>query len=240
MPALGLAFFCSQNTNDFYPCSNASTMITVVIASYQYGHLAAHCIESLLSQTVAPSRIIFADDGAHDCAHLPNFYPGVEYIFRPQNLGTVDNFHDLLSRIDTEYALFVGADNWLRSDAIELLSQASSDIVTYDIVVTGELKEEIHDRVPGETIPYQGDLYWDREGKHHGSMMYRTELAQKIGYKRRYADGVHAQEDWNLWEKMLEQGASVSSLKEGLLYYRRHRENFLKYDHLIEEVEEAS
>jgi glycosyltransferase involved in cell wall biosynthesis len=215
-------------------------MITVVIASYQYGHLAAHCIESLLSQTVAPSRIIFSDDGAHDCAHLPNFYPGVEYIFRPQNLGTVDNFHDLLSRIDTEYALFVGADNWLRSDAIELLSQASSDIVTYDIVVTGELKEEIHDRVPGETIPYQGDLYWDREGKHHGSMMYRTELAQKIGYKRRYADGVHAQEDWNLWEKMLEQGASVSSLKEGLLYYRRHRENFLKYDHLIEEVEEAS
>lgn len=195
MPALGLAFFCSENANDFYPCSNASTMITVVIASYQYGHLAAHCIESLLSQTVAPSRIIFADDGA---------------------------------------------DNWLRSDAIELLSQASSDIVTYDIVVTGELKEEIHDRVPGETIPYQGDLYWDREGKHHGSMMYRTELAQKIGYKRRYADGVHAQEDWNLWEKMLEQGASVSSLKEGLLYYRRHRENFLKYDHLIEEVEEAS
>ena len=71
-------------------------------------------------------------------------------------------------------------------------------------------------------------------------MMYRTELAQKIGYKRRYADGVHAQEDWNLWEKMLEQGASVSSLKEGLLYYRRHRENFLKYDHLIVEVEEAS
>ncbi|WP_371743406.1 glycosyltransferase [Polynucleobacter sp. AP-Jannik-300A-C4] len=68
-------------------------------------------MESLLSQTVAPSRIIFADDGAHDCAHLPNFYPGVEYIFRPQNLGTVDNFHDLLSRIDTEYALFVGADN---------------------------------------------------------------------------------------------------------------------------------
>ncbi len=215
-------------------------MITVVIASYQYGHLAAHCIESLLSQTVAPSRIIFADDGAFDCAHLPILYPEIEYVLRPKNLGTVDNFHDLLSRIDTEYTLFIGADNWLRSDAIELLSKASADIVTYDIVVTGELKEEIHDRVPGETIAYQGDLYWDREGKHHGSMMYRTALAQKIGYKRRYADGVHAQEDWNLWDKMLEQGASVASLQEGLLYYRRHRENFLKYDHLIEVLEETA
>ena len=239
MPTLRLAFF-PQNTSDFYPCSNASTMITVVIASYQYGHLAAHCIESLLSQTMAPSRIIFADDGAFDCAHLPILYPELEYVLRPKNLGTVDNFHELLSRINTEYTMFIGADNWLRSDAIELLSKASADIVTYDIVVTGELKEEIHDRVPGETITYQGDLYWDREGKHHGSMMYRTTLAQQIGYKRRYADGVHAQEDWNLWDKMLEQGASVASLQEGLLYYRRHRENFLKYDHLIEVLEETA
>jgi hypothetical protein len=30
---------------------------------------------------------------------------------------------------------------------------------------------------------------------------------------------------------MLEQGATVASLKEGLLFYRRHRENFLKYSH---------
>ena len=31
--------------------------------------------------------------------------------------------------------------------------------------------------------------------------------------------------------KMLEQGATVASIKEGLLYYRRHKENFLKYSH---------
>lgn len=215
-----------------------SNMITVVIASYKYGHLAAHCIESLLSQTLAPKRIIFVDDGAHDCSHLPGLYPDIEYILRPHNLGTVDNFHDLLMMVDTEYVLFLGADNWLRSDAIELLSDFSADIVTYDIVVTGELKEEIHDRVPGETNPYQGDLYWDREGKHHGSMMYRTSLGQKVGYKQRHADGIHPQEDWNLWDKMREQGASVDSLNEGLLFYRRHRENFLKYDHLADALGE--
>ena len=214
-----------------------SNMITVVIASYKYGHLAAHCIESLLSQTKAPARILFVDDGAHDCSHLPNLYPDIEYILRPQNLGTVDNFHDVLMGVNTEYVLFIGADNWLRSDAIELLSNARADIVTYDIIVTGELKEEIHDRVPGETRSYQGDLYWDREGRHHGSMMYRTSLGQQVGYKRRYADGIHPQEDWNLWDKMREHGATVASLNEGLLYYRRHRENFLKYDHLVDVLE---
>ena len=206
-------------------------MITVVIASYRSGHLAAHCIESLLSQTTPPTRILFVDDGGLDCNHLPDLYPEIEYILRHQNLGVVDNFQDILSQINTKYVLFIGADNWLRSDAIELLSNASADIVTYDIVVTGELKEEILIRVPGETLSYQGDLYWDRQEQHHGSMMYRTAFGQKIGYKKRYEDGAHPQEDWNLWDKMIEKGATVASLKEGLLFYRRHRENFLKYPH---------
>ena len=206
-------------------------MITVVIASYRYGHLAAHCIESLLSQTTPPTRILFVDDGGLDCNHLPSLYPEIEYILRHQNLGVVDNFQDILAQINTEYVLFIGADNWLRSDAIELLSNASADIVTYDIVVTGELKEEILVRVPGETLSYHGDLYWDRQDQHHGSMMYRTSFGQKIGYKKRYEDGAHPQEDWNLWDKMIEQDATVASLKEGLLFYRRHRENFLKYPH---------
>jgi glycosyltransferase involved in cell wall biosynthesis len=213
-------------------------MITVVIASYRYGHLAAHCIESLLSQTTPPARVLFVDDGGLDCNHLPSLYPEIEYILRHKNLGVVDNFQDILSQIKTEYVLFIGADNWLRSDAIELLSNASADIVTYDIVVTGELKEEMLVRVPGETLSYQGDLYWDRQEQHHGSMMYRTSFGQKIGYKKRYEDGAHPQEDWNLWDKMIEQDATVTSLKEGLLFYRRHRENFLKYSHEASRTQE--
>ncbi len=210
-------------------------MITIVIASYQYGHLAAHCIESILAQSMPPHKILFVDDGARDCQHLESLYPEIEYILRPKNIGTVKNFQDMLSRIKTEYVMFIGADNWLRSDAIELLSEAKTDIVTYDIVVTGELKDEILLRVPGQTKRYQGDYYWDRLQQHHGSMLYRTSLGQSIGYKKRYEDGKHPQEDWNLWDKMLEQGASVSSINEGLLYYRRHRENFLKYEFTDEE-----
>ena len=52
-------------------------MITVVIASYGYGHLAAHCIESILSQSVPPARVLFVDDGAHDCLHLEHLYPEI-------------------------------------------------------------------------------------------------------------------------------------------------------------------
>ena len=103
-------------------------------------------------------------------------------------------------------------------------------IVTYDIVVTGELKDEILERVPGESIKINGDHYWNRKDKHHGSMMYRTSLGKRVKYEKRFPGTTsHSQEDWRLWEMMLADGASVSSIAEGLLFYRRHRENFLKY-----------
>ena len=206
-------------------------MITVVIASYGYGHLAAHCIESLLSQTVPPERILFVDDGANDCLHLEQIYPEIEFVHRPKNLGTVANFQDMLERVKTEYVMFVGADNWLRSDTIEMLSKEKADIVTYDIVVTGELKDEILNRVPGESFKVNGDHYWSRKDKHHGSMMYKTNLGKRIKYEKRFPNSSsHSQEDWRLWDLMLASGASVSSISEGLLFYRRHRENFLKYE----------
>lgn len=205
-------------------------MITVVIASYRYGHLAAHCIESILSQTIQPERIFFVDDAAGDCSHLPAIYPSVEYIFREHNLGIINNFQDVLDRVNTEYVLFLGADNWLRSDAIELLSKHRTDIVTYDIVVTGELKAEIVNRHPNETSHFCGDLYWTRNLQHHGSIMYRTAFGKRVGYKKYRQDVSQPEEDWYIWTEMIKLGATVSYIPEGLLYYRRHKENHLKYN----------
>lgn len=39
---------------------------------------------------------------------------------------------------------------------------------------------------------------------------------------------------------MLEQGATVASIKEGLLFYRRHKENFLKYPHASLRLQEQN
>ncbi|ROI03801.1 glycosyltransferase [Kaistella haifensis] len=208
---------------------NNNKKITVVIASYKYGHLAAHCIESILSQTRIPDRILFVDDGIGDCNHLPKIYKNVEYVLRKKNLGTVHNFQDMLDRVDTELCLFVGADNWLRSDAIEKLLLTDADIVTYDIIVTGEIKDEIYEGFSEDMYNYQGDYYWKRNGLHHGSMMYNVAKAKKIGYKKLREGHAYTSEDLNLWNGMLADGATVEYIKEGLLYYRRHKENYNKY-----------
>jgi len=196
----------------------------LVIASYKYGHLASQAIESALAQSKKFDKIWFVDDGVGDCTNIPQLYPQLTYVLRETNLGTVANFQDMLERVDTDYVMFLGADNWLRSDTLELLCQSNADIITYDIVVTGEDKNEIIRRHPREIRKYQGDWYWDRSSGHHGSMLYRIALGKLVGYKR--SNNSRTEEDMMIYQGMLNNGATREHISQPLLYYRRHKHNF--------------
>lgn len=195
----------------------------IVVASYKYGHLAAHALETVLEQRF--DKVWFVDDGVGDCTHLPELYPEVNYVLRTNTLGTVANFQDMLmNHVDTDYVMFLGADNWLRGDALQKLQEYGTDIVMYDIMVVGDRKEEIQGRHPGETMPQDGGLYWHRDGHHHGSMLYKTSLAKKVG-------GYHSPpgrtlEDMHLYNAMRNAGGTIYHIRSPLLYYRRHRENY--------------
>jgi glycosyltransferase involved in cell wall biosynthesis len=206
----------------------------IVISSYRYGHLAAHCIETVLAQTRHFDKIWFVDDGAKDCSHLKDLYPQIEFVFRDKNLGIVENFNNMLSMVDTDYVMFLGADNWLRSDAVAQLEHRIKkdsliDIIVYDIMVTGELRDEIQKIYTPSMYPKDGDWYWNRNGGHHGSMLYRTDLAKRVGGYAHNMTSIRTDEDLNLWHKMRNAGANVRHITEALLYYRRHKENFIKY-----------
>lgn len=210
---------------------------TLVISSFGYGHLAAHAIESALSQTRLFDTIWFVDDGKGDCQHLPPLYRDrVNFVLRPDNKGIIDNFNDMLYRVETDYVMFLGADNWLRSDALELISQAVEyfphfipDICVYDIMVTGEIKDELLDFYGLCMTKRNGDWYWDRNGGHHGSMVYRVSKAKEVGGYAHNRQSGRTDEDQNLWDKLQKAGCRATHLTEPLLYYRRHKENFNKY-----------
>jgi glycosyltransferase involved in cell wall biosynthesis len=203
----------------------------IVISSYKYGHLAGHCVESVLAQTSKFDKIWFVDDGVGDCCHIQELYGDrLTFVKNPENLGIVDNFNQMLNMVDTDYVMFLGADNWLRSDALDiLLVWDDHDIVTYDIIVTGELREEIYKPYEPWMTMHEGDYYWTREMQHHGSTLYRTQLAKRVGGYANNNTSKRTDEDLNLWDKMTKFGAKVAYVNEGLLYYRRHKENFNKY-----------
>jgi glycosyltransferase involved in cell wall biosynthesis len=204
---------------------------TLVISSYKYGHLASHAIESAFAQIKQFDKILFVDDGAKDCKHLiPLYRDRVDFTIRSKNLGTVDNFNDMLNKVETDYVMFLGADNWLRSDALDLLhEQLPADIVTYDIMVTGELRNDIYKNYSNSIRTEHGDFYWKRPYQHHGSMLYNVRLAKSLGGYQHNRTSDKTDEDLNLWNKMTAANASIKYVGEGLLYYRRHKENFNKY-----------
>lgn len=208
-------------------------MITVVITSYKYGHLVSHAIESVLSQTKKPDKILVVDDGIGDVKVHADRY-GLECIERVKNMGVVANFQDILmNHIKTEKVMFLGADNWLRQDALELMTDSDADIVSSDMALTGENYYE-YGRVRGCSEVVDGYLIWRlghgdiTKGNYiHGSSVYNVDLAKKVGgYSRGH--GTNAEEDWQLWRKMLAAKATHEHIPDYLLFYRRHKANFNK------------
>lgn len=207
--------------------------VTVNLISYFYGHLAAHAIESVLSQTVRPCIVRFYDDAAGDCAHLARLYPEVEFIHRPENLGIVGNLNDALARTTTERCIVLGADNYLRPDALEKMYEQDADIVSSDIAIFGQ-DTAAFKKLVGSNETSVGFPLWrfskgeiEKWNYIHGSSLYRTQKAKDAGgYK---ASGrQNSEEDWMLWRAMLRNGGTHKHVAEALLYYRRHRKNFQK------------
>lgn len=191
------------------PSNGNTSDITVNIMSYNYGHLAAQAIESVIYQSRPPEVIRFYDDGAGDCTHLPEIYPEVEFILRKENMGIIDNFNDALDRTKTERVMFLGADNWLDPLCLELISKRGEDIVSYDAY---KVKEGVNE-------------WWRLKDQPHGSALYNVEKAKEFMYSA--SGNKHTEEDSVLFSKMRKAGASYFQLDAPLLYYRwRHRRNF--------------
>jgi hypothetical protein len=59
-------------------------------------------------------------------------------------------------------------------------------------------------------------------------MLYDVKKAKAVGG---YCDGHsknggNTQEDQNLFKRLKQSGANITHIEEGLLFYRRHKENF--------------
>lgn len=193
---------------------------SAIITSYNYGHLAAHAIESALNQTKKFDEILLIDDGVGDCQHLRKLYSEIRILQRRSNLGIVRNFNKALNQVTTNKVLFLGADNWLHPRTLEMLSGDKSDIVTYDCYMVGHWDMT-------KTAQYEQDGYvaWKTNGTPHGSSLYNVELARQVGgYEA--SGNKHTEEDSVLFNKMIKAGASVGYIERPLLYYRMHKGNF--------------
>lgn len=98
--------------------------VTVGVAVYNGAATLRRAVESILHQTAGPCAIHISDDASSDnsadvAQTLANEYDSVTLTRQTSNLGPTGNFRFLLERANTEYFMWLAADDYLKPTYIE-------------------------------------------------------------------------------------------------------------------------
>lgn len=193
-------------------------LVSVIIASYNYGRFLAEAIESALQQTYQPIEVIVVDDGSTDnTADVAARYP-VRLIRQP-NAGLAAAGRAGIRASCGEFVMRLDADDRLKPTYVEetvavLRANASIDFVYTQVQYFGaqEGTYPIEDFDP--------DTLAERNYVNASAMMRRSAYESAGGYCT--ALGRLRCEDWDLWLSFVDRGRRGQLLARPLLEYRRH------------------
>ena len=100
---------------------SAPARVSVVIVARNYGRFLSECLHSILSQTVKPAEIVYADDGSEDDSVriAEGFQQQGVTILQFPHLGVVESRNRAVSETTGDFLLHVDGDNILAPDFIE-------------------------------------------------------------------------------------------------------------------------
>jgi glycosyltransferase involved in cell wall biosynthesis len=193
-------------------------LVSIVIASYNYGPYLGEAIESVLGQTHEPRQVVVVDDGSRDgSVDVARRYP-IQVIVQP-NQGVSAARNRGAAACSGEYIMFLDADDVLEADYVQKCLRALTAApphVAY--AYTGMryfgAEEKVWDSRPFDA----GHLL--RGNFVHASALIRHRVFQESGgFDTRWRLG---HEDYELWIRLLKLGYEGVLVPEPLLRYRRH------------------
>jgi GT2 family glycosyltransferase len=197
-----------------------SSAVTIVVPCYNYGQFVEEAIESVLDQTTLPRRIIIVNDGSTDNSrevidrYKNNPLINIHHI---KNGGVVAAKNFGLSLVETEWTIFLDADDALEQHYLEYtLKRANDDrldVVYTDMELFGAENQIFH-------APHFNTLTMLHRNYINNSALIKTSLLKQVhGYKQEMHDGL---EDWELYVSLIEVGARPGYLPGAMMRYRQH------------------
>ncbi|MFE8643478.1 glycosyltransferase [Sphingomonas sp. NCPPB 2930] len=221
----------------------ARKRVSVIVANHNYGAFLPQAMDSVLHQTLAPDEIILIDDASTDGSQeIAQRYRDVAtVVLNERNLGIVANFNKAVGLCTGDYIAFLGADNRMRCDYVELcrtaLDRRPDAAVAYtDMLLFGHRAAELAAKVGAERIGSSKLERWPvyvwrfpeptpdalanlaTRNFMHGSSMYRKDAFDAVGGYQ--ASG--GPEDHNLFVRMLGRGWKSVRVPAVLIEYRQH------------------
>jgi glycosyltransferase involved in cell wall biosynthesis len=206
--------------------SEKSSLISVIIPCYNQAQFLRDAIESVLKQTYKVFEIIVIDDGSTD--HTKNqalAYRGIRYVYQPNaGLSAARNKGIELAR--GEYLVFLDADDWLYSDALEsnlnyLFEHSECAFVSgahTKVNLDGEvIREEAPECV--ECRHYEKLLSGNYIGM-HGTVMYHRWIFDSL----KFDTTLKSCEDYDLYLKIA-RTYPIGCHRNKIAVYRQHSQS---------------
>lgn len=219
-------------------CSDRSgALVSVVIPSYNYGHLLPRCLESVLSQPAVDVKVLLIDDCSPDgsaevARRLAEADPRVEAVLHRQNRGHIASYNEgLLDWADGDYTVLLSADDLLTpgslARAVAALESAPDATFAYGYAVSFQdgapLPRPRTGRGPARIWP--GEQWIARRCRSGTNIisspevMVRTAVQQQVGGYR--ADLPHSG-DLEMWLRLAAHGDVAVLAGTDQAYYRVH------------------
>lgn len=208
-------------------------MVSILVPIYNVAPFIERCSRSLFEQSYHDIEYIFVDDASPDNSvdilrntlkDYPDWMDAVKIISHPSNKGIAGARNTAVDNATGDYVLHVDSDDWLETDAVELLmstaQRENADIVYSDF-------KEI--RQDGTNILQNPDISDSRQ--YTKSLLCRKSLTHVIGklIKRsiivendiRAIEGLNQGEDYLITPKLAYHSRKVTKAPNPIYNYNR-------------------
>lgn len=204
--------------------------IAVLIPVYNGAKTIARCLSSVDSQTYGRENIqvIIFDDGSTDNTQseiLPFMREGDLYIRSEENKKRGYARNKLVERCNTEYAMWLDADDEMFPDKIKFQYEYMVDFnYAYTHTAMRTVKGSEINFKTAYSI-YDAYELMDENPINGCTVMFKVEIAKKFKYNEDHkVDGI---EDWDMWKKVLIAGYRIHGINISLLTYNMREEKVI-------------
>lgn len=187
--------------------------ISVVIPTFNHGHMIGRAVESVLAQSTSPIEVIIVDDGSTDTTRrgLARYGKALKYIYQ-ENQGVSAARNTGIDASRGDWIAFLDADDSWHPNKLQeqedLLGAVPDDVgcIYSRLVVVGESYELLSPSPPrsGAVGPY--DLLRRNWIGTSSVVAHRVVLEQLRGFDSQ----LRAIEDWDLWLRMAISGVGFA------------------------------
>ena len=206
---------------------NHQPLVSVVIATYNYGRFLAEAVHSILGQTYPAREIIIIDDGSTDetADVAASFGDAVRYI-KQDNAGVSAARNNGIRRAKGEFVAFLDADDQWAPEKLEKqksLLDALPDSVALVGTKTWEVFEDGHRIDTTPAVKRQDPILSRLEMVVRNRMVtsstfMKRECLERVGG---FDEELNYCEDWDLWLRIGEHyGTAI--IEEPLVICRQH------------------